>query len=186
MRRMTTLLLTACLVIMAGCTKEETTLSPAIAFRAELVQTGGCAFQADITADYGDSVQNFSMSCDAAKEVRLTLTAPETIAGITATVEKNSGKLTYDGMALEFGLLANGNVAPAAAPALLYYAWTESYIAAAGEENGLYRVTYEKDYEEKMLIIDTWFKNGIPISAELCYNNERILKVLISDFSQLP
>ena len=114
----------------------------------------------------------------------ITVTAPETLEGITAHVTGDGGKITYEGMSAEFGLLANGNVSPAAAPAITAACWQREYISAAGQEDdGLYRVTYEKDYDEKRLIVDTWFKNDLPIYAEVCYNNQRILKLTITDFA---
>ena len=113
---------------------------------------------------------------------KLTLLAPETIAGIAATVSDSGGKITYDGMSAEFGLLANGTVVPAAAPALTAECWASEYIAAAGYEEALCRVTYEKGFDEKTLLVDTWFENEVPIYAEVCYNNQRILRLTITDF----
>ncbi len=160
-------------------------LSPAIKFRTDLVQAGGCSFTALITADFGDTVQEFTLECmtDDSDRLHLTVIAPETLAGISATVSEAGGKITYDGMAMDFGLLANGNVIPAAAPAIVNACWTGAYIACGGDEDGLYRVTYEKDYDEKKLIVDTWFEKNLPICAEICYNDERIIKITISDFS---
>ena len=109
--------------------------------------------------------------------------APETLAGITAAVDETGGTVTYDGLMMDFGLLANGRLAPAAGPAVVAYCWSSAYLAAGGEEDGRFRATYEKDYEEKMLKVDTWFENGIPIYAEVCYNGQRILNLTISEFS---
>lgn len=179
--------LTACALVLflSGCASEESVLAPAIEFRAALVQAGGCTFHADVMADFDDTVQTFSMDCetDADGTTRWVITAPETIVGVTATVTDGGGTITYDGMAAEFGLLANGNVIPAAAPALTAQCWLSEYIAAAGEEDGQYRVTYEKNFDEKRLVLDTWFENGVPISAEVCYNQQRILELRLSDFS---
>ena len=107
----------------------------------------------------------------------------ETLAGITAAVDETGGTVTYDGLMMDFGLLANGRLAPAAGPAVVAYCWSSAYLAAGGEEDGRFRATYEKDYEEKMLKVDTWFENGIPIYAEVCYNGQRILNLTISEFS---
>ena len=79
-------------------------------------------------------------------------------------------------------LLANGEVTPAAAPALTALCWSAEYISAAGYEDELYRVTYEKGFDEKTLLVDTWFKNEVPIYAEVCYNEQRILRLTITDF----
>lgn len=160
-------------------------LEPAIEFRAALLQAGGCTFHAKIEADFGDRVELFAVDCDCSTDgtARLTITEPETLAGITAAVTERGGKITYDGMSVDFGLLANGNVIPAAAPVLTALSWYGEYISAAGWEDEVYRVTYEKDYDEKRLQIDTYFKNDLPFSSEVCYNNQRILKLDISDYS---
>ncbi|MBQ6430519.1 MAG: hypothetical protein IJJ99_01390 [Oscillospiraceae bacterium] len=177
--------LTLCALLLCGCAKEEDVLAPAIEFRAALLQAGGCSFRAKIEADFGDCVERFAVDCEFTTDgtAKLTLTEPETIAGITATVTERGGRITYDGMSVDFGLLANGNVKPAAAPALTALSWSGEYIAAAGWEDDVYRVTYEKDFDEKRLQIDTYYKNDLPFLAEVCYNNQRILKLEISDFS---
>lgn len=177
--------LTICALLLCGCAGEEDVLEPAIGFRAALLQAGGCSFHAKIEADFGDTVEHFAVDCDydADGTAKLTLTEPETLAGITASVTERGGRITYDGMSVDFGLLANGNVSPAAAPALTALCWYGEYISAAGWEEDLYRVTYEKDFDEKRLHIDTYFKNDLPILAEVCYNHQRVLKLEISDFS---
>ena len=169
MRRLAAFLIVFVFIIgiLAACGTQEEPLSPAIEFRAKLAQSG-CTFHADVTADLGETAVQFAMDCamDTEGTVRLTVTEPERISGITATVAADTGKLTYDGMALDFGLLANGNVVPAAAPA----------IAAD------YRAAYERDFDEKCLFVDTWFENAVPICAEVCYNGQRILKIQITEF----
>lgn len=160
-------------------------LSPAIAFRADLVQAGGCSFSAEVTADFGEYVQVFGLDCttDDTDSLFLTVTSPQSLCGITATVTEFGGQITYDGMAMDFGLLANGNLIPAAAPAVVSACWSSAYISAAGNEGDRYRVTYEKNFDEKKLIVETWYEKNIPIYAEICYNNMSIIRMTIRDFS---
>lgn len=185
MRRYAAFLLVLLFIIgiLTACGTQAEPLSPAIAFRAKLAQSG-CAFHADVTADLGETAVHFAMDCavDTEGTVRLTVTEPERIAGVTATVAADTGRLTYDGMALDFGLLAGGNVVPAAAPAIAADCWLRQYIASAGYEEERYRVTYERDFDEKCLFVDTWFENAVPICAEVCYNGQRILKIQITEF----
>ena len=61
------------------------------------------------------------------------------------------------------------------------YDYQQLEVSATTSEEP-FRATYEKDYEEKMLKVDTWFENGIPIYAEVCYNGQRILNLTISEF----
>lgn len=176
--------LAMCLFCVA-CAAEDKYISPALEFRTALIQAKGCSFVAEVTADFGKTVQIFTMDCesDAQDAFYLTVLEPETLKGITATVKESGGQITYDGLAMDFGLLANGNVIPAAAPAIVAACWTDEYISAAGEQGEEYRVTYEKNFDENRLIVDTWFKKGVPICAEICYNNQRIIKITIRDFS---
>ncbi len=172
-------------LICSACSGEEKNVSPAVQFRTDLIEAKGCSFTAEVTADFGQTVQMFSMDCttDGNDVLYLTVTAPETLSGITATVDQDGGRITYDGMAMDFGLLANGNVIPAAAPAIIAGCWTKEYISSAGQEENLYRVTYQKDFDEKMLIVDTWYEKNVPIYAEICYNDKNIIKLTITNFS---
>lgn len=183
MRRCLAVLLLLCCLV--GCAAGESTLAPAIAFRAALVQAGGCRFTAAITVDYGQRVQCFTLACDADGEgtTGITLLEPETVAGVTATVTDGGGRITYDGMALDFGLLANGDLIPAAVPCMLATCWMREYICDAGEHGTGCQVRYRKKIGEKELLLDTFFENGIPFLAEVCYNDSGILKIEISDFA---
>ncbi len=168
-------------IFCTACSKED--LSTAIDFRAGLVQKG-CHFEADIEADFGQTVQNFTLRCTAREdELQFEVLAPKSLSGITASVTESGGKITYDGMAMDFGLLANGNVIPAAAPAIIFDCWKNAYISSVGQEDSLYTATYEKDHDEKKLVVQTWFEKGLPICAEICYNQERVIKITIRDFS---
>lgn len=178
---------TLCVLCLTGCREEKSLLSEAIEFRADLVQAKGCSFIAELTADYGDTVQQFTLSCttDAQGTTLLTVLEPQSLEGISATVTDEGGTIQYDGLGMEFGLLANGNVIPAAGPCMVVSCWTKEYIASAGQEDTYYRASYQKNFEEKMLTVDTYFENGIPICAEVCYNNSRVLKMMISEFAFL-
>lgn len=159
-------------------------MSDAITFRGKLLSAGGCSFTAQILADYGDTVHSFTVDCegDAEGNLSLRVTAPETIAGIEAKLSEDGGEITYEGLALGFGLLAGEQISPAAAPGLALGCWCREFILSAGREAERYRASYEKKISNKVLLIDTYFENGIPISAELCYNDSRIISMQISQF----
>ena len=183
MKKLMTLFLL--LICLTGCKGEDRLLSQAIRFRGELVEAGGCSFIADLECDYGEIVEHFSLQFDWTEGSggELTLLEPETIAGITARVSPEEGTVTYDGLALGFAPLAEDSVSPAGAPALVVDCWSRAYIHSAGEDGERYRVCYQKNYGQNAMLIDTYFENGIPILAELCYNGKRILKLSISDFT---
>ena len=183
MRRLTLLLL--CLCFLTACKGEESALSRANVFRAELLSKGGCSFTAKIQADYEQEIYDFTLACHGNSQGDMTLEvlAPETIAGITATVDAVSGKLSYEGLALGFPLMAQGQISPVSAPAQLLRCWLEAFVLSAGDQGELYRASFEKKLSNNVLLADTYFENGIPISADLWYNNTKILHMDILDFS---
>ena len=171
-------------LFLCGCTKSENAIQQAVEFRAALVQAGGCRYKAEICADFGQTVECFTVRCDSKADgtTDLAIERPESLAGITATVTDKGGKITYEGMAVDFGLLADGTLAPAAAPALLVNCWSSEYIAYGGNEGDRYRAGYEKGFDPSVLKIDTWFENNLPIYAEVCYNDTGILRLTITEF----
>ena len=182
MRRLTLLII--CLCFLTSCKGEESALAQANLFRAELLSKGGCAFTVDIQADFGQGIHSFSVACDsdARGVVTMEVLSPETIAGICATVDGDTGKLQYDGLSLTFGMLAHDSISPVSAPGLLADCWMSEFVLSAGTEGECYRASYEKKISDKVLLLDTYFENGVPISAEICYNNMKIIHMEISDF----
>lgn len=175
--------------LLCGCGSRQNIepLQSAIDFRAELLNAASCSFSAQVTADYGDLVYEFSMDCaSAGNTTEITVTQPDTISGITAQIANDTGTVTFDGMSLDFGTLAEGNIVPLAVPAVVTDSWKSAYIASAGVEDDAYRVRYERGYEDVQLLVDTWFsmEKNIPIYAEVCYNDSCILQMKLSDFQK--
>ena len=163
------------------------TSGPAAADVPALLQSGGGSFTAAITADYGESAASFTLDCVFSPETgaSVTVTEPESIAGIQAQVKDTAASVSYDGMQLGLGSLANGNLAPLAAPYVLGQCWAGEYIDATGTEDGLLRTTYRMGYEEKELVVDTWFSQEplAPVRAELSFEGRMVLRADISAFS---
>lgn len=175
------------LCLLSACSSKETDhLQAPMDFRASLLQAGACTFQAEITADYGENVYEFTVDCECRTDgtASVTVIEPQSIAGITAKISENGDELIYDGMAVAFDPLAGGNAAPVCTPSLVVDAWANAFIHAAGQEGEWLRVTYERGYDEEQLDVDCWFdEKNIPICTEICYNDETVLKMEVSNFS---
>ena len=93
----------------------------ALTIRGEYLAAGGCTATAEITADYGQRVYTYTMDVSLeGEETVLTLTAPETVAGIRARTAGEESWLEYDGAILETGPLTQDGLSPVSAvPALL-------------------------------------------------------------------
>ena len=115
---MMTLLLTACGGRTGGNEAEEL----ALAIRTEFLAADSCSGTAVVTADYGQRVYRYELTFTAGQEETvLTLTAPETVAGLTARLPaKEDSILEYDGAVLETGPLDESGLTPVSAiPAIL-------------------------------------------------------------------
>ena len=157
----------------------------AIAFRGRLISGGGCSFRAQITADYGQEVQHFALECEADEDGQISFSViePSTVEGITGVVQGDEGTITYDGLQLVFPLMVYGQISPVSAPALLASSWVKEFILSAGMDGNIYRASYEKKINDKVILIDTYFEKDIPISADLCYNGYTVMHMNITNFS---
>lgn len=172
------------LVLLAGCAGARDTMDRAMALRSALLAKGA-EFDAAVTADYGDKTYSFGMHCrmEAQGKVIFSVTAPETIAGITGTVSASGGKLTFDGNALAFTLLADGQVSPVSGPWLLMKTLRSGYLTSCGVEDGCLRIAIDDSYEDDALHLDVWLdESDCPKRGEILWKGRRILTVEIENF----
>ncbi len=172
------------LALLCGCAAQDGAMEEALSLRASLLSKG-VAFDADVTADYGDRLYQFSLHCQASPQGALTfqVTAPETIAGITGTISAGGGKLTFDDQALAFSLLADGQISPVAAPWILMQTLRGGYLTSCTRESGGIRVAIDDSYEEDALHLDIWLDDkGLPQRGEILWQGRRILSMNIENF----
>lgn len=173
------------LLFLCGCSVEQPELDPALKLRSKL-QTAGCRFDAEITADYGDKTYRFSLSCeaDASGDLRFTVLSPETISGITGKIEQGSGSLTFDDTALAFPLLPDGLASPISGSWVMLKALRSGYIRSCCMEDGLLRLTVNDSYDENAFALDIWLdENSYPIRADIFAENRRILTITVQNFA---
>ena len=174
------------MVILSGCTSGEGNLERAMELRARLLGCATCTFDAAITADYGDEIHTFAMNCTGDKngDLQFTVTAPETIAGITGKFEGQKGMLTFDEFALEFPRLTDDQITPVSGPWILLRTLMGGYLTACGPDGENLRVTINDSYEEDALVLDIWLNaENTPIRAEILYDGRRIVTMDIENFT---
>ncbi len=172
-------------LLLAGCGQSREPAQEALDLRTALLEAGGCTFLADIRADFGERVYEFSVSCDytAGENAKIEVVQPEEIAGISATVSGDGAAVEFDGMALDFGTMAGGRVSAMEAAWLLCSCWHSAYISSAGKDGDLLRITYLDGYDDDELVVDTWLDSeGIPVHSEIVYDGVRCLTLDISQF----
>ena len=128
------------ILLLAGCSggRGAEAEKLALQIRGEYLEMTSCAGRAAITADYGQRVYRYELALwNQGEEMTLTLSAPDTVAGITAHVGGEHNLLVYDGVSVETGPLDPEGLSPVSAvPALLEGARSGYIVSCALEEDG--------------------------------------------------
>ncbi len=186
MKRIGILLLFA--LMLTGCGGKNRQLEAFMNFRADLLASMGCSFEAVITADYQDALYTFTVSCrsDENGGLTFTVTEPETISGISGRINSEGGALTFDEEVLAFEMLADGQVTPVTAPWILLKTLRGGYVTSCGQAGELLRASIDDSYEEDALRLDVWFnRDHQPVQAEILYADRRILSLEVRNFEFL-
>lgn len=175
------------MVILTGCGVNNAELDRVMALRAKLLGASGCSFEAVVTADYGKTEYTCRIGCvsDGQGGVTFTVLEPESIEGITGSVSAEGGKLSYDGLALSFPLMADGQVTPVSAPWLLVRTLRGGYVKSCGMDGVRVRVAIDDSYESDALHLDIWLEDDRPVYAEILYGDRRILSMEVQNFQFL-
>lgn len=131
-------LMTALLLAGCGAAEEDGAEELALTIRGEYLAMDSCAAQASITADYGQRVYQYELAVSVTEEeTTLALTAPDTVAGLTARLSGEENLLEFDGVSVETGPLDSSGLSPVSAvPALLEAARSGYITACTLEEDG--------------------------------------------------
>ena len=173
------------LLFLGGCSGKQEELERAMTLRAKILASE-CSFDAKITADYGDKLYVFAMTCqgDSRGNLTFTVTEPESIAGITGIISQDGGKLTFDDMALAFPLMADDQLTPVSAPWIFLKTLRGGYLTSANTEEELLHLTIDDSYEEDALQLDIWLDGqNLPVQSDILYDGRRILTVQVSNFT---
>ena len=162
-------------------------LDLAVSFRETLLGAENCSFQAEVTADYGDSIQQFVMDChaDAVGNLDFEILQPESISGIKGSISNEGGYIEFEDQALYFPLLTDDLLTPASAPWIFLKTIRSGYIKSACMEGSLLRVTIDDSYAENALTLDIWMEQNNPVRADIFHDGKRILSLNVESFSFL-
>lgn len=173
------------LFLIAGCADASNEMERGMMLRSSLLQSSGCSFDAEITADYGAEVYQFEMKCisDSAGNLQFTVTAPASISGITGEISQSCGKLIFEEKALEFDLMADDRLSPVSVPWIFVKTLRSGYITSVGMEDNFLRLTIDDSYDDDALHLDIWLdENNVPIHADVLHDGCSILSLNIENF----
>ena len=181
------LLSLVCLLLFSGCGRESA-LDESLRLRDNLLKADGCAFDAAMTADYGDVTYTFEMKCksDSAGNITFSVLKPDTIKGITGTIESEGGKLTFDDKILAFDVFADGLISPVSGPWYFIRALSGGYIRACEQSDDGFHMVVNDTYLENAFQVDIFTDNNLqPIHGEIFWKGYRILTLSLSNFKFL-
>lgn len=186
MRCFVTLVLSLSL-LMCGCGNVNKSIDHAIGLRNKILNSNGCSFSAQIYADYGDTLYEFSLNCISDKEGNLSFAVkkPETIAGITGKVSVQGGAITFDDKILAFQMLADGELSPVAAPWIFLNTIRSGYIRGCSANDHRYQIEIDDTYDENALRLNIQIENDLPISCEIFWKGRRAVSIEVDNFIYL-
>jgi len=124
---MLTLLLTAC-----GGEGER---DPAAALQEQYAAVAEAEMEAEITCHYGGEVRSYTMECGYTPEKsRVTVLAPQELAGISAEVEKGELLLSYEDISLDAGTYSGAALSPVTVLPELMEAAAAGYVTEMSRE----------------------------------------------------
>lgn len=172
-------------LFLTGCVDADRELERGMHLRSRLLKASSSSFHTEITADYGDKIHTFAMDCafDGDGNMTFSVSAPESISGITGTMGEDGGELTFDDTALHFELLADDLITPVSAPWILMKTLRSGFLCCTCQEDDLLRLTIDDSYEDEELVLDIWLDGqDLPVKADICYDGRRILSLTVTSF----
>ena len=186
MKRLVCVMLLFCFLV--GCGNSQKQIDEALTLRRKLLDGDGYSFSAEITADYGREIYQFTVECLSDKQgnLKFTVTKPESISGIEGEITETSGTITFAGEVLAFAPIADGQITPVTAPWVFLKTLRSGYIASCAEADEQTHLQINDSYNEKALHLDIWLDHSnLPVHAEILWEGRRILSLKIKDFTIL-
>lgn len=180
-------------LLLAGCGGEKdngiSAQERALQLRTDYLAASGCSGTAVVSADYGERVYGFTLDFSWLRggDTVLTVTAPEELKGLCATVGPGESRLEFQGMSLGTGELTGEGLTPLEFLPLIMTDVDSGFMAECSFETNedretlriLFRDPEETAQEglERVLRFDR--ETGELLRAELSYRGDLVIR---SDF----
>ncbi len=146
---------------------------------AEAVETAErISFHAEITAHWEDTSASFG--ADIAREsgeTRITLTAPETVSGISVHAKDGETTVEFDGVILSLDAGRSKTLSPCGAPQRMLAALTQGAMEYCASSSAAFTAP---DGESVTLWRD---EAGVLTGAEIARNGQKVLTLEITDWT---
>lgn len=184
MKRQAAALLAA--VLLGGCSAVKDPVERAEDIRTHYDEVETVTLDAEVTAELGERVSEYGLHCVwNGTQSTLTVTAPESIAGITARVSEYGSVLTFDGAELETALPERTGQTPLDVLPCVLEELVHSEPEQLWEEEDTLVLRYESRTEEGVVAKEVACDaESLALRwAEIYFNDERVLKCAVSSCS---
>ncbi len=182
MKRIVVLFLT--MILLTGCGGAGDEMDAALQLRSQCLGAQTVSFRAEMTADYIDTMEQFTLSCEADSDGVITFCVeePEEISGITGTVSGQEGALTFDEKMIAFPLMADERLSPISGPFVMMKALRSGVITACVREDEQLHVTINDSYSDDPLTVEIWAQDDQIKAAEISWQGRRFLSMQIEEY----
>lgn len=175
----------ALVMLLCGCGKDTRMENLQQQYRA----ISASQMSAEVVCHLASDNRTFTVSCNYDKEQGATtsITAPEEVKGISATVSGDNLTVTYDGMILSAGELTD--ICPANCLAYLLHAASDGYVTEYGSETLEGRECLRAAFDTtagsgQKILCTVWFdaESYLPDYAEFSLDGNVVLTARILSF----
>lgn len=182
------------LLLLTGCgggqENENGAEAQAVAIRGEYMAMTSYSLQAQVNADYGQRVYDFTLSVTwDGEETTVAIREPEMLAGVTARITGEEGTLEYEDLSLETGFLDEDGLSPLSALPALMEAARSQYIDRCTLTDGMLEV-HCADPEQKPGTgreVTLWFDSQTHAltAGEISQDGRRVIACEVTEFSKI-
>ena len=159
-------------------------MDTAIKLRQKLHECDSLRFSTEIVSDYGDNLYSFQMNCifDDAGDISFSVTSPDTISGISGTIDAKGGEIQFDQEMLAFPLLIDGQLSPICTPWVILNCLRSGYLSSCGSTAEGIQLIIDDTIQSNNIRCLVWLdQNHMPNYSEIVWNGRRILSASIKD-----
>lgn len=173
------------LCFLSGCDTRDDAMEEALHIRGKLLSSD-CSFRCVITADYGETLETFTLDCESETdgELDFTVVSPESISGIAGSIDGEEGQLIFDDKILAFPLLGQQRISPVSSPWILMRTLRNGCITSVSRTDTGLLLCVDDSYADDALNLEVRMDaQGRPIAGEISIQGRRIVSMVIEGFT---
>jgi len=179
-------------LLLCSCGGKATGETAAETIRQPYLDMTGCSMEAEVSVGAGSEyAAEFTLRCEYLPEgsSEVEILAPESVAGIRASVSGEAMELLYEDIVLPMGTLSNERLSPAACLLQLMESLRSGWLLAenketVGEADCLRLTLDQTGTEGNKIVSDLWLEreSGVPVLGEISVDEEIILRARFTKF----